>query len=264
MGSRGTKKCTKKGVFNNSPIRDTFLDTFFAPLFWTLFRTPQNGALFRGFRGYPGGQYPDGSLPAHYTDCKLQSADDMTVHCHDMTTVSRQVSGIFAALRPAHPPRHTARAVQERRGVGGSKKFGALSSASRSVEASAQREQVPRGSSRGCRRSGQRRPPRAPPQEQAMGGSLGGGRPTAGRRHGGSRGKADPGQATPLGAAPEDPHGEAKVVSPLGTGAANGARGGSRDGGWRGRGARWGAGRACWGAPADRPRRAHLTRTGVR
>ena len=80
-----------------------------------------------------------------------------------------------------------------------------------------------------------------------MGGSLGGGRPTAGRRHGGSRGKADPGQATPLGAAPEDPHGEAKVVSPLGTGAANGARGGSRDGGWRGRGARWGAGRACWG-----------------
>ena len=64
-----------------------------------------------------------------------------------------------------------------------------------------------------------------------MGGSLGGGRPTAGRRHGGSRRKATPGQATPLGAAPEDPHGEAKVVSPLGTGAANGARGGSRDGG---------------------------------
>ena len=77
-----------------------------------------------------------------------------------------------------------------------------------------------------------------------MGGSIGGGRPTAGRRHGGSRRKADPGHATPLGAAPEDPHGEAKVVSPLGTGAANGARGGSRDGGWRGRagrlGARWG------------------------
>ena len=73
-----------------------------------------------------------------------------------------------------------------------------------------------------------------------MGGSIGGGRPTAGRRHGGSRRKADPGHATPLGAAPEDPHGEAKVVSPLGTGAANGARGGSRDGGWRGRAGRLG------------------------
>ena len=85
-----------------------------------------------------------------------------------------------------------------------------------------------------------------------MGGSIGGGRPTAGRRHGGSRRKADPGHATPLGAAPEDPHGEAKVVSPLGTGAANGARGGSRDGGWRGGRAGWGrAGgvRAAGGPP---------------
>ena len=80
-----------------------------------------------------------------------------------------------------------------------------------------------------------------------MGGSIGGGRPTAGRRHGGSRRKADPGHATPLGAAPEDPHGEAKVVSPLGTGAANGARGGSRDGGGRGGAGRLG-GRA--GGPA--------------
>ena len=90
-----------------------------------------------------------------------------------------------------------------------------------------------------------------------MGGSIGGGRPTAGRRHGGSRRKADPGHATPLGAAPEDPHGEAKVVSPLGTGAANGARGGSRDGGGRGRGGArggrlgaLGAGRAGGGAVA--------------
>ena len=82
-----------------------------------------------------------------------------------------------------------------------------------------------------------------------MGGSIGGGRPTAGRRHGGSRRKADPGHATPLGAAPEDPHGEAKVVSPLGTGAANGARGGSRDGGGRGGAGRLG-GRA--GGPAGR------------
>ena len=78
-----------------------------------------------------------------------------------------------------------------------------------------------------------------------MGGSIGGGRPTAGRRHGGSRRKADPGHATPLGAAPEDPHGEAKVVSPLGTGAANGARGGSRDGRLGARGGRLGGVRAA-------------------
>ena len=58
MGPRGTKKCTKKGVFNNSPIRDTFLDTFFAPLFWTLFRTPQNGALLWGFSGVSGWAIP--------------------------------------------------------------------------------------------------------------------------------------------------------------------------------------------------------------
>ena len=58
MGSRGAKKCTKKGVFNNSPIRDTFLDTFFPPLFGTLFGTPQNGALFRGVWGVSGWAIP--------------------------------------------------------------------------------------------------------------------------------------------------------------------------------------------------------------
>merc|ERR1712240_255570 len=46
---------------------------------------------------------------------------------HDQTTVRRQVSGICAALRPAHPRWHAPPPVQERRGVGGSKKFGGIS-----------------------------------------------------------------------------------------------------------------------------------------
>merc|ERR1711867_349562 len=122
-GPGGQKSAQKKGYLITLPFGTLFWTLFLPPFFGHFLGPPKSGPFLGGFRGYPGGQYPDGSLPAHYTDCKLQSADDMTVSCHEKTTVSRQVSGIFAALRPAHPPRHTARAVQERRGVGGQKNF---------------------------------------------------------------------------------------------------------------------------------------------
>merc|ERR1712240_548774 len=108
----------------------------FGTLFWTLFLAPflapfRDPPKMGPFMGGLGGIRVGNTLMVRSPLTTLTASCNQRGPCrchdghrHDQTTVRRQVSGICAALRPAHPRWHAPPPVQERRGVGGQKNSG--------------------------------------------------------------------------------------------------------------------------------------------
>merc|ERR1712240_313605 len=107
----------------------------FGTLFWTLFLAPflapfRDPPKMGPFMGGLGGIRVGNTLMVRSPLTTLTASCNQRGPCrchdghhHDQTTVRRQVSGICAALRPAHPRWHAPPPVQERRGARGGPEF---------------------------------------------------------------------------------------------------------------------------------------------